>query len=387
MKLKRFVCIVVVFVFVLTMFRTEDASASSIAEIQAQIDANKKLYEENKEKLAQIEAALEELSAEEDSVLNEIVKMDADMATLNVEAAELQIRIDDLNQNIEENEAFIKKLEEDIDESNLLLEQRLRTSFKRGDIGYLDVIFEAESLLDALTRLDMIQLIVREDVKLLAEIEDLKNNYEDLKITQENEKENRIEVMDQLVVKIDDLEVAQSEKEMRMSELEEDKDDLIAQEEAFQAADQELEANIQRLQTSMAYVGGTMLWPLPLSYTRITSPFGSRIHPIYGYWSQHNGVDIGAPTGVEIYAVNSGVVLAAEYHYSYGNYVVIDHGGKISTLYAHASKLLVSAGQTVNIGDTIALIGSTGQSTGPHLHFEVRENGVRQDPIPYVSGN
>jgi len=129
----------------------------------------------------------------------------------------------------------------------------------------------------------------------------------------------------------------------------------------------------------MAYAGGSMVWPLPGNY-RISSPYGYRIHPILKTKQFHSGVDIPAKTGTKILAANDGVVIFSGVKSSYGNFVVIDHGGKMTTAYAHCSRRLVSQGQKVKKGQAIALVGTTGRSTGPHLHFEVRKDGKTTNP-------
>ena len=129
-----------------------------------------------------------------------------------------------------------------------------------------------------------------------------------------------------------------------------------------------------------------MAWPLPsVGLSNITSYFGYRIHPIYGYSKYHTGLDIGASSGSSIVAANGGTVYSAGWNGGYGLCVIIDHGGGVMTLYGHCSALYVSAGQTVSRGETIAAVGSTGNSTGPYLHFEVRLNGSYVDPYPYVT--
>ena len=130
------------------------------------------------------------------------------------------------------------------------------------------------------------------------------------------------------------------------------------------------------------YVGGEMGWPCP-GYTTITSPYGNRTHPTLGVYKLHTGTDIGAPSGAKIVAMNDGTVVTAAYNSAYGNHVIINHGGGIQTLYAHASSLAVSAGQSVTRGQTIAYVGSTGYSTGAHLHFEIIKNGGTVDPMSY----
>ena len=147
--------------------------------------------------------------------------------------------------------------------------------------------------------------------------------------------------------------------------------------------------NLEMLLSSMEnndsiYVGGIFLWPTPGYYT-ITSPFGMRLHPILKTYRVHTGMDIGAPMGTYILAANSGVVSKATYSVSYGNLVMINHGNGISTAYAHGSEILVEEGQEVKRGDIIMKVGSTGWSTGPHLHFEIIVNGTKIDPYPYVT--
>ena len=132
------------------------------------------------------------------------------------------------------------------------------------------------------------------------------------------------------------------------------------------------------------YIGGVLAWPVP-GYTRISSNYGMRYHPILHVNKLHTGVDIAAPMGANFVAANDGIVTKAGYNGAYGNMVIIDHGGGISTLYAHGSEILVQVGQTVKRNDPILKVGSTGYSTGPHAHFEVRINGVVTNPIEYIT--
>jgi murein DD-endopeptidase MepM/ murein hydrolase activator NlpD len=126
-----------------------------------------------------------------------------------------------------------------------------------------------------------------------------------------------------------------------------------------------------------------MIWPAPSSHN-ITSYYGNRFHPVLKKYKMHTGIDIGAPSGSSVIAANKGVVIVAGWQSGYGNTVIIDHGGGIATLYAHCSRLLVSTGQSVDSGSVIAKVGSTGLSTGPHLHFEVRKNGATVNPLQYT---
>lgn len=284
---------------------------------------------------------------------------------------------------IAESEQKIEQLNKDIDNNNTILEERLRVMYKNGTAGYMEVMLNSENLVDALTRMDMIQLIVQSDVELLKSINEQKVQVEALKEQQEIEKLELTAVIHNLNVKQNEVMVASRSKEVYMSSLQNNIAEIQRQEAAMEEQSKQIERDILAAQRAVEYAGGEMQWPVPGQY-RITSNFGGRSDPITGVWSSHGGTDIAAPYGTPIVAANSGVVIFAGWHYSYGNYVIVDHGGGIATLYAHCSKLLVGNGQTVLKGDKIALVGSTGYSTGNHLHFEVRINGVRTEPMKYL---
>lgn len=157
--------------------------------------------------------------------------------------------------------------------------------------------------------------------------------------------------------------------------------------EEYQKQVAEIETEIRLLaiaNVGAEYVGGSMAWPVP-GYTRITSPFGMRTHPITGVYKLHTGCDIGAPYGAQFIAANDGVVTYAGENRAYGKMVIIDHGGGVTTLYAHGSNIEVNVGDTVFQGTPVLAVGSTGYSTGPHAHFEVRINGEYVQPLDYIT--
>ena len=162
-----------------------------------------------------------------------------------------------------------------------------------------------------------------------------------------------------------------------------EQDDLIGALEAAVASAKKKRQEMGVSSNSAAYGGGTFCWPAP-SYTRISDDYGWRDHPILGVQQFHNGVDMAAPSGSSILAAADGEVVAASYNATMGNYVMIDHGGGLFTIYMHASALFVSTGNIVSAGDEIAAVGSTGRSTGPHLHFGVRLNGSYVSPWNYL---
>ena len=176
-------------------------------------------------------------------------------------------------------------------------------------------------------------------------------------------------------------------KNKKIQELTEEEIEMQRKVQEYQNQIKEIETEIRLLtiaEVGEEYIGGEMAWPVP-GYTRITSVFGMRTHPITGIYKLHTGTDIGAPYGATFIAANDGVVVKASYNGAYGNMVIVDHGGGVSTLYAHGSEILVQVGQVVTRGTPVLKVGSTGYSTGPHAHFEVRVNGEYLNPLDFIT--
>ena len=302
-------------------------------------------------------------------------------------AANIEILKKDINDTKEELSDKLEKLEKvkkEIDDQNSALNNRLRAMYKNGDVGMLSVLFGSTTMSDLLTNIEMVRRIYDADAELLESIE---NRYDAV----DKEKLELLELKDSLIAKEKELEeqqvvLAEKQKEVEEKKKQIDADNAVmaAEIDALNEEAEALTAKIKELQVLQAYVGGALMWPAQSS-TRITSPFGNRIHPILKVNKMHTGIDIGAAKGTNILAANDGVVITAGWNNSYGYMIMIDHGGGIVTLYAHSSQLLVSKGDNVKRGQVIALVGSTGRSTGPHLHFEVRENGVYKNPMDYVA--
>lgn len=254
--------------------------------------------------------------------------------------------------------------------------------------GYLDVLLNSKSIVDFISRYYMISQVAEYDNDLLKnikreqqQIEQIKENLvtgkENLKVIKAEYKKKQIAIENAKVVKnsyVNKLNKQELEIQQQL-QLYQDELNLI-----------DLEVLIAALENNNyeTYVGGTFAWPAP-GYYRITSPYGMRVHPVLKTYSNHSGLDIGAPMGSYAIAANAGIVTKATYSYSYGNMVMIDHGGGVSTLYAHGSEILVNVGDVVERGQAVLKVGSTGWSTGPHLHFEIRINGQTIDPYPYIT--
>ncbi|MEG2283791.1 MAG: peptidoglycan DD-metalloendopeptidase family protein, partial [Bacilli bacterium] len=288
-----------------------------------------------------------------------------------------------IHKNIAKVTEDLKKQKKKLDKGQDGLNLRLRNIYKSGTMGFIDVLFSSTSVSELISNVEMVKMVYENDqdvVDTLAErYEKIESKQKALKKLEKQLKDKQIELDEkQTALTKDKNTVAARRNQVKISNaaLEKQIDQLNA--EADRLKDQ-----IQNNLGGGDYHGGVMSWPVPGKYY-VSSPFGYRIHPIFGYKKLHTGIDIPAPTGQSVIAANSGKVITAGYNSSYGNMIIIDHGGKIATLYAHNSSLLVGSGQHVKRGQVIARVGSTGNSTGPHLHFEVRLNGNYVDPRRYV---
>lgn len=318
----------------------------------------------------------------EKDLYSQIKNLDKQILVAEKEIQELQGNIGRTQDQVSLAEENLKVVEKEMNSQNDNLNQRLRVMYKNGDIGLIEILLGSENLSDFMTNLDMVQKIYDNDVKLLEQIETqyqkIEAQRQQLKMLQEQlvaEKQEEADKQKTLEVSRGDAsylkaQVAQDNQalEKQIDELNKEADDLIKE--------------IQKLQGNQSYTGGDFTWPSP-GYTRITSPFGYRIHPILKVKKMHTGIDIAVPSGKKIVAANSGTVIMSGWYGGYGNVVMVDHGGGIVTLYAHNSKLVVSKGDVVTKGQQVSYSGSTGQSTGPHLHFEVRVNGKYVNPSTY----
>lgn len=282
----------------------------------------------------------------------------------------------------------LERKEKELEDRRTALGKRARGIYENGQINQLELLFQSSDLGDFISRMEYLSKLVENDRQLLAGIEAQK--------LQISEKKNALQAKRDQAKKLEgEAAAGKAELESKKSQQKQALDqNLKAQQEAFEELDR-LEAEskalaekIRKLQAAQSGKGsgslnGTIsVWPLPGHY-EISSPFGWRTHPITGKRSLHTGTDIVASTGTTIYAAGAGVVLVAGWNTAYGNMTIIDHGSGISTLYGHQSRLDVSEGQTVEANQAIGAVGSTGWSTGAHLHFEVRVGGNPTDPLQY----
>ena len=363
------------------------------------------LQQEHQEVRDQIQETQEELEVTQQEINDleqEIREMDMaiEHAAFHLELTENIL--DSTLQELAQAETELEEAQQAWDEHFERFQIRLRRMYIQGPVGYLEVILQANSFSDFLTRLDHMNTVARSDRYMserLQEAEDLVS----YKFHQIQEQIIRVEELQSAqTVFLIDLEDAQDRHQQFMYELEQDAyrhevalmqfqqssdrlAHLIREAQAEEERRQQIaRAAAQRVgQVTVQTEGGSMTWPLP-GHRRLSSGYGYRNHPRSGRREFHTGIDLPAPRGTNIVAAQGGTVILSGWHGGFGTTVIIDHGNGLSTLYAHNSANLVSVGDRVSQGDVIARVGSTGVSTGPHLHFEVRRNGNHVNPGPYL---
>lgn len=345
-------------------------------------DKQEKLNELNTQ-IKQIEKQLKAGKAEEKKLASQISNLDKLIKAAEGEIADLQKEISITNKKISAARSELEEMQKNIDRQNDDMGDRIRAMYKNGDVGIIEILLGSESITDFMTNLDMAQKIFDHDVKVLEQLEEQHKIMEDYRKELETLQAQLLSKKREEASKQDQLEISRGNVSKLKAEVEKDNKALEALEDALNEEANALTAEILKLQGSGAYIGGEMAWPTPAT-KRITSYFGYRVHPILKVKKLHTGIDIGAGSGSNVIAANAGTVIKAAWNNSYGYMVMVDHGGGIVTLYAHNSKLKVKTGDVVTKGQVIAISGSTGMSTGPHLHFEVRVNGVYKNPLDYL---
>ncbi len=320
-------------------------------------------------------------------------KLDAEIAGLNSKIAAVQAEIDATARKLSEKEAELYAAEVACEKQFESFKTRARIMYENGPSTYIEILFSSGSFSEFLSNIEIMRSILEYDNKVLNERKAVreqialqKNEIEAIKKEQETRKQTLSEMKGTLSAK----QQAQSAVITRLSDQEATIRARIAEQQAEEARIQRLinqalaAQNTTTVSTITTTGTGVMQWPCP-STKYVTSEFGSRSQPVAGASTNHKGLDIGAAMGADIVAADSGTILFSGNSSSYGKYIVITHGGGITTLYAHCSQLLVKAGATVTKGQVIAKVGSTGISSGPHLHFEVSVNGSRVNPRDYVN--
>lgn len=368
----------------------------SIKQKEAEIEKAKEEKESLQNSLTDVKKLKEELEAAKDDLYSYIAELDANLETIQARIAELKEMIASKEQEIEEKTSELEEAAAVQEAQYEAMKARIKFMYEKGDTLYLELFFEADSFGDMLNKADYIEMLSAYDRKMLDEYV-VQTEYVALcKESLEEEKEVLEEAQKSVEAEEESVNELLAAKEQEISAVSADiqnKSAAIAEYEAYIATQNETIAALEKAvaeekaklaaEQARKYDGGIFTWPAP-SYTRISDDYGYRTDPILGTQKFHNGVDMAAPGGSPILAAYDGTVVAAAYSSSMGNYVMIDHGDNLYTIYMHASALYVSKGQEVSKGEQIAAVGSTGRSTGNHLHFSVRKNGEYVSPWNYL---
>ena len=353
--------------------------------------------------LSNIKKQQAELEVAKNDLSDYVVELDGQLIFIQGTLAELDVKIAEKEQEIVQIEQQLKDAQEREVDQYEAMEQRIRFMYERGNSAYISLILDAENFSEMLNKAEYIEEISNYDREMLEEYKETKEAVAFLKEQLEQEEEMLHSAQEEAAKKEGEMSDLIDQKEKQIENYETDinnKEKAIKEYEAEIAAQNAtiaaLEAQIAKAERELAegvsgndvgempvYGGGPFCWPAP-SYTRISDDYGNRIHPTLGVQQFHNGIDMAAPNGSPILAAEGGVVIAAAYSSSMGNYIMINHGNGLYTIYMHASALYVSTGQTVSRGQKIAAVGSTGRSTGPHLHFSVRRNGSYVNPWNFL---
>lgn len=380
--------------FVFPSYGTREEIDSAKSELSSLEDEKKK----TEDTIAQLEALKNDTTAY-------VKSLDSSLAKISEE-------LEQLSGQISSREEEIRVTGEELEDARIVeaeqyeaMKLRIRYMYENGESSYWDMLFQSQSMSELLNKAEYISKISEYDRNQLDKYVAIKEDIEQKEIRLEQEKAELLTLQESTEAKHASVEQLLSEKEKELKNYESQIANAEAQASQYQAEIAAQEAQIAQMEAELkrqeeearrkaeaqgqtyktVSIGDiTFTWPCPAS-SRITSYFGSREAPTEGASTNHKAVDIGASTGTDIIAAADGQVSIATYSASAGNYIMLNHGGGVTTVYMHCSKLLVSAGESVKKGQVIAKVGSTGYSTGPHLHFGVRVNGTYVDPLQYVS--
>jgi len=378
---KRIVCIVATLFFVVSI---------GLSSYAAQLDDAKKEKQQVDNQLKDLEKEKQKEKQNISSTKEYRNSLKVGLEKKGYEKELIESKIQEILSAIETLDAAIAQSEEDYEAQLKLFQERLVIQYMRSRVGSdLIELADCNDFNDLIRRLHAMELIAKFDQDLMNSLIEKKADIEALRAQREAEEANFEAQLEKNLEELKKLEVSRSQTEERIAQSQKTLAQIEKEEDALEKESKELTALIKKLSTTSAYTGGVMQWPLP-GYKVGSRVFGYQMHPILKVRKFHSGVDIGAPQGTYIHAAASGKVVWSGWRSGgSGNVVILDHGGGMTTLYLHIMNggLLVKEGQTVKAGDVIAKVGSTGLSTGPHLHFEVRKNGEPQDPMKYVTSS
>lgn len=338
------------------------------------------------EQTNQVQGRLNQLTYTADKMKKQQDELKVQISAATVTLNQKQSSYKQAQAQVSASEKELQTKVEQLDKRRLALAQRVRGIYENGQVSYLEILFESSNISDFITRVEYLSRLVGNDRQLLADIrtekEQIAKKTEELKVA----RDQAASLQAQATAAKTELDSKNNQLQISLTENKKVQQELSDQIEQLEKDSNAIGEKIRQMQRARkgGVVGSVSNWPLPGRY-EISSPYGYRTHPITKQRKLHTGIDLPAPTGTAIQAAGDGEVIYAGWYGAYGNAVVIDHGEGTSTLYGHQSRIAVSNGDTVKAGQVIGYVGSTGWSTGPHLHFEVRVGGNPTDPLRYFN--
>jgi len=351
--------------------------------IGSELDDIYKKQDQIDKKIKETESNINQKEKEKQKTLAELQSINSNIEKTYKEIEELENKLVVAEQYIDGTQEEITVKETEVAERTEVFENRLRQIYQQGDVNILEVLFQATSINDLLTRFEFLKRLAANDTDLLAILESERTILENKKQDLENKKADLLALKSSRQTKSQQLQIASARQKDLVKEIESQKESYQKMLDDLEEQSKIVADTIRRMQSTGGKSPSWLQWPTP-GQTRVTSIYGWRIHPINRNKSFHTGVDIASPYGSNIVASANGKVILAGWQGAYGNTIIIDHGGGLATMYAHQSQFLVKAGDTVKINQPIGKIGTSGWSTGPHVHYEVRINGDHVNPMPYL---
>lgn len=357
---------------------------------QAEIDAMREEADDLKSQQKEIQAKLDALEADQANAMERKTLLEQQINATQAEINTIAAQIAKYDELIAQKQEELSRAEAEEQAQYELFCERVRYMEEQGEVSYWSILFSSKDFADLLDNAMMVEEIMDYDNQVMDQLIALREQIEEDKAELETARQEQQDAKAEQEAAQANLQAQESEVDALLSQISNQEDELEAREAQLRAASDAATAEIAAAERELAAQIANVpsesgfLWPLPGRYN-LSSLFGSRKHPITGKANNHTGIDIPASSGTSILAAKSGVVTTSTYNNSYGNYVVVSHSDGTSTLYAHMVRRNCSKGDTVSQGQVIGYVGTTGSSTGNHLHFEVRVNGSRVDPINYFT--
>ncbi|MGI6703046.1 MAG: murein hydrolase activator EnvC family protein [Clostridia bacterium] len=349
----------------------------------ANLAEEQKKLEQVQQEQQRRESQLKEVQQQKNNLIKELERLNNQLNEAENQLGQVERDIEATRKELERVTKELEEAQKELEKRDDLYKQRLRAMYKNSGYGYLEVLLNAENFSDFVSRFYLVRKVAAYDISILEELKE----YRDLVQAKEDEvKEKEVRMLslrNDLRNKRDEIKTVTASRNNALAKVRNEEKELDKMLAELERTSKQITQTILSLAQKGEFIGGKFVWPAP-GYNYITSDYGWRVHPIYKTRKYHAGIDIRVPWGKKIVAAGAGKVIYANTYGGYGKTVIIDHGGGITTLYAHNSSLNVKVGTVVTAGTTIALAGSTGVSTGPHLHFEVRKNGEVVNPRPWL---